>query len=331
MRHNLHKHPLHRHAAMAVLLAGLFLVYTGAALAASTSQRLVAIVNDHPITDFDISQRIRLNQALGYSTGKRGLKQRKAALKELVDDVIKTSEGKRKKINVTDKFIDDAIERMAKRGGTDTAGLTKKLRSKGVSINTLKRYVKASIIFRSILSRKNARQPKVNQQEVDRRFARISKDPRLKPVVLYILQEISLPVEQTSAAMAGQLFYARAVEASQIIKRYRGCHTARRASQGIFNVKISRRVQAPARRLPPQMKRVLDKAGTKRLIGPTRYPGGIRLIGFCGIKRISPQMPTRQQIENMLLNEKFGKVSEQIMRQLRRRAYIDYKDLSLKP
>ena len=85
-------------------------------------------------------------------------------------------------------------------------------------------------------------------------------------------------------------------------------------------------MQAPADKLPKEMRKVLVKTGTKKLIGPMRGPNGIRLIGFCGQKTLKPQKPERAAIKNLLLNEKFQLASERVMRDLRRKAFIDYKD-----
>jgi peptidyl-prolyl cis-trans isomerase SurA len=43
---------------------------------------------------------------------------------------------------------------------------------------------------------------------------------------------------------------------------------------------------------------------------------------------VEPPRPTREMVENMLLNEKHQLASQRILRELRRSAYIDYKDTS---
>ena len=37
-------------------------------------------------------------------------------------------------------------------------------------------------------------------------------------------------------------------------------------------------------------------------------------------------MPTRQQVANAVSNEKFATVSEKYMKDMRKRAFVDYKD-----
>jgi hypothetical protein len=43
---------------------------------------------------------------------------------------------------------------------------------------------------------------------------------------------------------------------------------------------------------------------------------------------VEPPKPTREMVESMLRNEKHDMASQRILRDLRRTAYIDYKDPS---
>ena len=291
------------------------------------SQRLVVVVNDRPITNYDIKQRMKLNKVLGIAQGNRK-KRREAALKELINDVITRSEAERLKLEFKPEQVDRTIESMAKGANLTTKSLNSKLKKNGISVKSFRRQVEAKMVFRFLLKKRHKVNVDVSEAEVDRRFAKLGSDPRLKPVRIYEIREIDLPVEKVSAAMRSQLEYARAIEAQQIMKRYTGCRSARKAAKGIFNVKVSKIVQAPADRVPAQMRKALRQAGTKKLIGPMRGPSGIRLIGFCGQKTLKPPKPPREAVKNMLLNEKFQLASERVMRDLRRKAFIDYKDKS---
>lgn len=308
--------------AVALVLLG---ATSGVAPAQSPDHRLLVVVNDQPITNFDVTQRMRLNQVLGYARGSEA-QQRKEALEELIDDVIKSAHAKKMNIEPTDAQIDQSIEKMSKNMGTTAQGLAATLSGKGVSMTALRQYVKASIAFNWIASRQYNIKVDVDQAEIDRRLNAFSSDPQFKPVAVYEVQEISLPVEKMDEPMLSQLLYARAVEAQQIMQRYKGCDSAKAAAEGVFNVKISKMVQAPADQIPQDMKSALEKAGTGRLIGPMRGPGGIQMIGFCGRRTLEPPRPTREMVENLLRNEKYRRATQRVLRDLRRSAYIDYKD-----
>lgn len=294
-------------------------------LAQSNEHRLLVVVSDQPITNFDVTQRMRLNQALGYARGSEA-QQRKEALEELIDDVIKSAQAKKLNLDPSDAQIDQAIEKMAKNMGTTAQGLAGTLSGKGVSMSTLRQYVKASIAFNWIATKQYDIKVDVDQAEIDRRLSAFSSDPQFKPVAVYEVQEISLPVEKMDEPMLSQLLYARAVEAQQIMERYKGCDSAKAAAEGVFNVKISQVVQAPADQIPQDMKSALEKAGPGKLLGPMRGPEGIQMIGFCGRRTIEPPKPTREMVENLLRNEKYRRATQRVLRELRRSAFIDYKD-----
>ena len=80
------------------------------------SQGIVVIVADHPVTTFDIDQRIKLLKVT------RGAAiTRKQALQSLIDDIVKTEEAKKLKAEPTDKMIDAQLERMAKGSNTSVS------------------------------------------------------------------------------------------------------------------------------------------------------------------------------------------------------------------
>ncbi len=295
--------------------------------AVAASQGILVVVNDQPITNRDVDQRLKLNAALGDSRGSRE-QRRKQVLESLIDEVIAKSQAKKLGMKFDNKRVDKAIEDMAKGGNSTVDDLARTLKKKGISMSALRSQVEALMTLRAIVGRNSKTKFEVSDAEIDRRFAKMDSDPRMKPVTVFQIREVDLPVEKTSQAMRQQLMYARAVEAQQIARRYKGCSSLRQAAKGVFNVKISRVVQAPADKMPKQMRKVLKDAGTKKLIGPMRGPSGVRMIAYCGIKHLKPPKPPRTAVKSILLREKYEKITDRVMRDLRRRAFIEYKDKS---
>lgn len=294
------------------------------------SQGIVVIVADQPVTTFDIDQRIKLLKATRGSAVTR-----KQALQSLIDDIVKAEEAKKLKAVPTDKMIDAQLDRMAKGANTSVSGLTDKFKSQGVSENALRKYVASQLAFNRIVSAKGER-PKVDDAAVDKKYAelkaefnKIANDPRMKPVTVYTVQEIAMPVEQLGDAMSQQLLNARAVEARQFMSRYKGCASARAAASGIFNVKIGKTIEADGGKIPKELKAALDKAGAGKAIGPIPGKGAIQIIGFCGKRTVSPkmpEMPSRDAIANSVYNEQLDKYEEAQLQDLRQKYVIDYKD-----
>ncbi len=324
-----------------------FLVFIGLApllfgVAQAANQGVIVTVNDIPITTFDIDQRLRLLKILGDRQGVEG--GRKKALRMMIDEIIKISEAKKYKANPSEKEIDAQLGQMAKGMNTDAAGLKAKLQKQNIAIASLKQYVEAQIAFNRILSGKYQVKIKVEPADVDKKLAEIEqdmgkklnaimKDPRMKPVEVYTILEIDLPVEIADDAM---LLQARAVEANQFIKNFKGCGSAREAASGIFNVKIGKKIDAVADKIPKQLRQALEDVGPGKAMGPMRGPTGIQVIGFCDKRVVKPEapkvtLPTRQQAEIVVSNEKYAAVEGKYLAIMRKSALIEYKDPSYAP
>jgi len=110
----------------------------------------------------------------------------------------------------------------------------------------------------------------------------------------------------------------------------KSCATLKQATAGIFNVQIGKTLQADSRKIPPPMMAQLKQRGVGHAIGPMRYQKGIQLFAYCGSRTIKPppinaQMPTRQQIEGVVLNEQFDSIDKKYTEILRKDAIIEYK------
>ncbi len=327
---------------LAVLLCALCLLDSSQSSARAADQGIVATVNDVPVTTHDIDQRLRLLKILGR--GQESGDVRKKALHAMIDEVIKIAEAKKYKVDATDKQIDEQLGRVAKGLKTDEAGLRAKLQAQGIATSSLKQYVAAQIAFARILGGKYQVKITVDPAEVDKKYAEIKQgmeqkvssvmnDPRMKAVQVYNIIEIDLPVESANDAM---LLQARAIEASQLIKNFNGCNNARAAASGIFNVKIGKPIDAVAAKIPKPLKEALDHVGPGQAMGPARGKNGIQVIGFCGKRTIQPpkpnfELPTRQQVETAVSNEKYDAAEEKYMKIMRKGALIEYKDPAYAP
>lgn len=301
-------------------------------------QGVVAVVNDQAITELDITQRIALLKIVGDTSGKPLT--RKRALQMLIDEQIKIAEAKKFKFSPSESDITAYIERVSKGMGSSAADLESRLKKQGVGKAAFRTYVGAQIGFNRIISSKYRTEIKITDADIDRKLAsikteltdrvnKVMSDPRMKAVTIYTLMEINLPVEGDDS----MLLQARAVEAAQVMQRLKGCGNVKAASSGIFNVKAGKKIEADASKLPKELKSALDKAGPGRAVGPMRVKSGIQLLAYCGSRKLTPpkpkfDMPTRQQVENALINEKYDGFEEDYMRTARNSVYIEYRDNS---
>lgn len=321
-------------AVAAPLVFGAAAGMSGAAQA--ETQGIVAIANDQPITERDIRQRIELRKILGDLPS--GGMNRQQALQNLIDDQVKILEAKRLMLLPPDAEISDRMNRIAKGMNISRDELLAKLKKAGISEASFRRYLQASVSFSRIIAARYREAVQASPEEVDAKMAEINRtvstqmkkimsDPRMQPLTVYSLMEISLPIDGEDP----MLLQSRAIEAQQVLKRFNGCGNARKAAEGIFNVKIGKKFDADGTKLPKPMKQALDAAGQGRAIGPMRGKEGIQLVALCGVRTITPpkpdfKMPTREQVERMVINEKYDKLEEDYLKLAREKVYVEYRN-----
>lgn len=289
--------------------------------------KVLVLVNDTPITDYDVKQRMRLNKILGVRTSSG--KARKQALERLVDEAVLKAAARSQGLQVEETRVEAAVRRMA-RGMGGMEKLRSTLRRQGLTMNQLRAYVRAQLLFQALAARSGRKlTAKVSDEEVEQRLRKIFSDPRLRGVTIWKLRQVLLPVDDVAPVMRQQLFMARAVEAQQIMRNYRGCKTLRKAAKDIFNVQVSGIIQADPRKLPPPVRKAISQAGTRRLVGPVRTPKGVQLIAFCGKQALKPRLPDkaklRQQLRNVIQQEKMARSIRSFMKTLRHKAIIEWR------
>lgn len=301
-------------------------------------QKVIVTVNDMPITSFDVQQRMNLWKLVGGGGPDAG---RKRALNELIDDIAKVEEAKKYNAQPTEKEIDARITEVATGLKTDDKGLQGKLRAQGVSLTAMRQYLAGQIAFGRILKGKYKVSVEATPAEVDRKLSgykaeingklnKFMSDPRMQPVTVYQIQEITFPVE---GEITAEVLQSRAIEANAYLGKFKGCKSARSAASGIFNVRVGKLIEADGRKLPPQLKAMLDKSNPGRAIGPMRSQTGMQVLAFCGVRKITPkkptvQYPTRKQAEAAVLNEKYAEVVTKYSSQFRKGLLIEYRDPS---
>ena len=305
-----------------------------ASAAVAQDQKVLVTVNDQPITSFDVDARINMWKLMAG-----GAKlSRKQALNAIINDIAKIEEAKKYKADASDKDVDERLDKVAQGLKTDAAGLKGKLKAQGVSMSVLRQYLSAQIAFGRLLNGKYKERVQVSEEDVDakmatiksdvnRQLAKIKADPRMQPVTVMEILEISFPVDSPD------LLQARAADVALYASRFKGCGSARSAASGIFNVKVGKKIEADGRRVPPQLKKEFAKAGPGKAIGPFRSPKGLQLWGYCGSRKITPpmpkaQMPTRDQIKAALVNEKYDGIEAKYSAMMRKGLLIEYRDPS---
>ncbi len=318
----------------AALLASVIALSVQAAPGHAVSTRVVATVNDTAISEYQISQRIKLLKILRPHLVRGSAKQqKKVALQDLIDEKLKTEEAKRLKLLLPN----DRVEKLI----TETPGLkslASRLKAQGLSSRLVNTYIATRMSWNRIISSKFPNQT-ITDEQVDASTAKFRKQfqqqAAQQAVSIYELMPITLPVDQQATPeLTAEVARSRLIEADSIAQRFKSCRSPRKATSGVFNVKIGKRLPADPKKMPAQMRKALDRAGpgSAFVMGVTPDRSAVQMMAFCGRKRIAPDAPkiTRDMVKQRLEDERYENLGKSYLRDLHKNAFIEYKDASLR-
>jgi len=276
------------------------------------------IVNDFPITDYDISQRARLitlTQRKSASVAKR------MAQEELVDDVIKLGEAKRVGVEISDSQVDGAFNNIARNVKMSPSQLSKALSSGGVKPDTLKSRLRAQLAWNEVLQQRFSGRIEVDESDIIAALQKTDEEERQKSIE-YDLKRIIVVVPKNSS---GGFKSKRKNESNQIRAAFNGCDNAGDIL-GKYNEVV---VQPIGRRLetelPAARREEINALKPGKLTKPSTTPIGYEMIAVCGKREIASDIAVRTELENELRAKEGQSQSRRYLLDVRRRATIIYR------
>jgi peptidyl-prolyl cis-trans isomerase SurA len=142
------------------------------------SDGLAAVVNDTPISNYDVRQRVALfTSTSGAKPSADGLKQiRGQVLKQLETERLELLEAEKNKVTVSAADVDKAIANIMKDNGFTSEQLNGLLSHAGVRMETLRAQIAASIAWSKLVQDVLGDRVHVSPLDVDDEFARLKRD-----------------------------------------------------------------------------------------------------------------------------------------------------------
>jgi len=297
-------------ALLALLLAGPF---AGQAQAA-----IKVIVNDVPITDYDITQRARL---ITLTERKSSAVARREALQELIDDQVKLSEATRVGVRISDAEVDDAFGSIARNVKMSPSQLGQALGQGGVKADTLKARLKAQLAWSQLVRRRFSSNLEVDESDIIAALQKTDEEER-KISIEYDLQRVIVVVPKNAS---GSFKSKRQREINQIRSAVSSCD-GMGAVLGQYSEVV---VQPIGRRLeteiPPDMIKEVEKLGVGKLTKPSATPVGFEMIAICGKREIASDLAVRTKLENELRAKEGESQARRYLMDAKRRSTIIYR------
>src|SRR5688500_17995714 len=142
-------------ATLLVLAAAL-----GASMAfAQTSIKV--LVNDDPITTYDIRNRTTMLRA--FTRGQQG---EKDAIEQLIDERLMMQEAARRNVQISDEELDQEFARRANQTGMSAAEFSQAMQQSGIDPATFKDFLRANLAWREIIRARFRATVDVTEQDV---------------------------------------------------------------------------------------------------------------------------------------------------------------------
>jgi peptidyl-prolyl cis-trans isomerase SurA len=155
---------------------------------------VAATVNDQPISDYEVRQRMELNAALsGVEMTPEIMKRMRAeALDKLEEEKLELQEAQKKHVSVSPAEVDKRVQQMVADAHVDRAKLHEILASAGVEDTTLRAWIAAQIAWTKTVEDEYDDRVDVTDADVDAELAREEQGAHKRH---YLVEEIFLPVD----------------------------------------------------------------------------------------------------------------------------------------
>jgi peptidyl-prolyl cis-trans isomerase SurA len=305
----------------AALLAAVLLVVL-VAVAANFGQAqevsIVVLVNDDPISDYDVDQRERFLAITTQEQPSPELK--KKATDQLIDERLQVQQGRKLSVSVDEDDVTRIVEDMAKKNNLDVDGLATALGKAGVNIKTLKDRIRSQLVWQNVVRQKFRREIQIGDADVDKALSDAGEQASASPA------ETALQLRQVRyelPAGADQKTIAERLAAAESVRgKFGSCADL---AKGVEGARVKTLVdQQPASLVQPARLLVMN-AKMGQMTPPTLTASAVEMYAVCGKRSVKGDDKTREETQRKLMNEEMGIRAERLLRDLRQDAFIEYR------
>lgn len=285
-----------------------------AAPAAAQAVGIAAIVNDEPISAWDIDQRVKFYQATG---GGKGLRER--AMKELVDELLMRQEAERVGVTVSDDAVIAQINARLRPLKRTYPEFKQFLRGRGVRIATLENRLRARLGWQQVIRRTYGNLVSITDSDIEEAVEDLEPAGSSGGPEKLVLQRIVLQIPQGSP---GTALATRMSEAERIRSLFDDCASNRAIIRRFKNVDVTQIDDADVGDLQEPMRTLVSQAEVGQMTPPNPTDAGIEMFAVCSRSADSGR---RQVAQQQLVTQELSMLSDRHLRDLRQDAVIDYR------
>lgn len=299
----------------AVAAAFLLLVPLGAAPALAASIRI--LVNDEPITTYDIQQRTKMLRT--FTGGKAGEKE---AIDQLIEERLMLQEAKRRQMEASDEEVDQEIANRARGAKLTGAQFQQALRQAGIDPKTFRQFLRANISWSKIVRARFRATVNITDQDIAAALGKKNDPQEQTAATEYRLRQILFLVPKGSASkVAAQ----RLSEANAFREKFQGCDTAVAQAGGTPGIVVREPIRRSESSLPGPLKEALQALPVGGATKPEQVPEGYQIVAVCAKNAIQGETEATEAAREELSGERGQLLARRYLRDLRSDAVIEYR------
>jgi peptidyl-prolyl cis-trans isomerase SurA len=310
--------PLSFGAGLLAALVVVVFVVVAANLGMAQEVSIVVLVNDDPISDYDVEQRERFLAITTQEQPSPELK--KKATDQLIDERLQVQQGRKLSVSVDEDEVTKIVEDMAKKNNLDVDGLATALGKAGVNIKTLKDRIRSQLVWQNVVRQKFRREIQIGDADVDKALSDAGEQASSGPA------ETALQLRQVRyelPAGADQKTIAERLAAAESVRgKFGSCADLAKGVEGASVKTLAD--QQPASLVQPARLLVMN-AKMGQMTPPTLTASAVEMYAVCGKRSVKGDDKTREETQRKLMNEEMGIRAERLLRDLRQDAFIEYR------
>jgi peptidyl-prolyl cis-trans isomerase SurA len=319
---------------------GLLAALTGSALAAELVDRVVAVVNGKLITMFDLNTRVadlvQRTQGISYKPGDpRAEELRRQVLDSLINDILIEQEAARLKLSVSETELDSQIDEIKKKNGLTQQQLVAELTKEGLTLKQFRDRMRDESMKKRLLGFMVHRKVLVTDDEIrdyyEKNKGNISTAKSiLGPKVSGNIGFIMVPTKKQADELRAQIA-SGTISFADAAKRF-SIGPGREQGGDLGDVQV--------KDLAPPLRDALGAVPAGQVSQPVMLDGKavlltLRTSGPAAKPAPAPAAPaasagpslesSKEQIQEMLYKQKFDKLFQDYMDNLRSKAVVEVK------
>jgi peptidyl-prolyl cis-trans isomerase SurA len=305
-------------ALLGPLLLALFLLGI-ATPGISQEVSIKVLVNDDPISDYDIDQRERFLAITSQQQPSPALQ--KQAIDMLIDERLQMQQARKASVSVDEGDVTKILADMAEKNHLDVDGLTTALARTGVNVKTLRDRIKAQIAWQETVRQKFRNEVQIGDADINKAMSESGEQSGGSAPAESGLQLRQVRFEIPAGADQSTIVQ-RLAAAESLRAKFSSCADL---AKGVTGADVRTLEDQKPASLAQPARLLVTNAKMGQMTPPLIGSSAVELYAVCGKRAAQEDDKARLDVQRKLVNQEFALRAERFLRDVRQEAFIEYR------